>query len=509
MSRTKRAFNGFLTGLFGFGVQIALQVVMIPYIIKLSGKETLGSYSIIMQIIGYGLLFDLGFSVALGRFLSNSFGYEDNGRRFSDILNIGRTFLLIINLFIGILIFTSTIFIQNFISANEFTIYQMQNCMILLGVWTILKTPLTLFSVALNSSQNMSKVNLISIVSGFTRFALSLLLIKLGMGLMGMVIAFIIADLLSLMLNRYYFLKIFKNYNAKWKITDKDLFKEIFEFGLRYWGVNFAVVIFYSTDSILVGHLFGATAASIYYVTKTPSFFAYQLIFRITDNIGPATNELFAKSEFESIRSTYFKLLKYSLIFSIPLALGIIIFNKYIISIWAGVDHFGGDLMTYAMACYVIIEVINHINAMIVLVSGKMNGWTSISIIQSILGITLAYLLGKLYGLGGVMLGLVISSSPMFIFLFYKTLPVINIKLNKIWQNILLPLLLANLPLIFFVVLIKIGSFSSFYGFAIIYYIIAFIFIWGLSVFLLLINKEEKIWVKILLKNISIKFLKI
>ena len=494
MSRSKRAFYGLFTSFLGFGVQMALQVVIVPYVIKIAGKDTLGAYSIIMQIIGYGLLLDLGFSASLGRFLSHSFAFDDNGIRFNNTFNIGRTFLLVINFLIGIIICTTSFFIGDLITAESYTIHEMEISMILLGVWTILKTPFALYSVALNASQNMSIVNIVTIFSGLSRFLLSILLVYIGMGLTGMVIAFIISEVISLFVNRYFFLKNFKHHKAKWAISDKKLFKEIFDFGIKYWGVNLAVVIYYSSDSIIVGHLFGAAAASIYYVTKTPSYFAYQLIFKLSDNIGPAANELFAKSEYEAIKSMYIKLLKYSLILVLPLALGIIGFNKFVISIWTSEEQYGGDLMTYAIACYVIIEVINHINAMVLVVSGKMNGWAKNSVVQGALGIALAFVFGKLMGLPGIMLGLVVSSFPMFIFLIHKTLPIVNLNLIVIFKKTLMPIIISIIPLIFFVILIKIGAFSFINEFNSVYQIIIFLLIWVFCTYFISVDKQDKVW---------------
>jgi O-antigen/teichoic acid export membrane protein len=183
-----------------------------------------------------------------------------------------------------------------------------------------------------------------------------------------------------------------------------------------------------------------------------------------------------------------------------PLALGIISFNKFIISIWTGVDQYGGDLMSYAIACYVVIEVVNHVNAMIVVVSGKMRWWATISAIQSILGIVLAVVLGKFIGLEGIMLGLVISSVPMLIFLFQRTLPTVNMSFIHIWNAILFPLLLSSIPLVLFVSLLKIGNFSSSGGLTSIYQILAFLIIWVLSTYFLAVNREERLWIFSLLK---------
>ena len=51
-SRTTKASRGLFADLLQYGVLIALQVVLAPIILKVSGQEVLGTYSIVMQIIG-------------------------------------------------------------------------------------------------------------------------------------------------------------------------------------------------------------------------------------------------------------------------------------------------------------------------------------------------------------------------------------------------------------------------------------------------------------------------
>ena len=87
-TRTKKAIKGTVTSLVQFGVLVVLQTVLTPVVLKIAGQEVLGAYSIVMQIIGYGLILDFGLGVALSRYLSQSFGYNDKGTKFTKIFNI-------------------------------------------------------------------------------------------------------------------------------------------------------------------------------------------------------------------------------------------------------------------------------------------------------------------------------------------------------------------------------------------------------------------------------------
>ena len=103
-SRTIKAVKGTVTSLVSYGVLVLLQAVLAPIVLKTAGQEVLGAYSIIMQIIGYGLILDFGIGVALSRYLAHSFGEDDQGDRFSTIFNIGRYFILATNMLLAVFI---------------------------------------------------------------------------------------------------------------------------------------------------------------------------------------------------------------------------------------------------------------------------------------------------------------------------------------------------------------------------------------------------------------------
>jgi O-antigen/teichoic acid export membrane protein len=84
-TRTSRAFQGTLTSFLQFGLVIILQIFLAPIVLKYAGQETLGAFSIIMQIVSYLALLDLGFSVSTNRFLPQAFGKDDNLKYFKDI----------------------------------------------------------------------------------------------------------------------------------------------------------------------------------------------------------------------------------------------------------------------------------------------------------------------------------------------------------------------------------------------------------------------------------------
>lgn len=490
-SRTSKAFKGTVASFVQYGIFIILQVILTPLILKVAGQEVLGAYSIIMQIVGYGILLDLGFSVALSRFLSQTYGLNDQGCKFAEVFSIGRVFLLVTNLVFAALIFLVALKIGDLIVASESILTQARFALFFLAAWTIIRTPMALYNHGLMATQNMAAANIIAIVGNMSRLLLSLLLVYTGFGLVGLIAANILSEALTFAMQMKYFKKKYPDYSFGWKIANNKLFKEIFSFGAKYWGVNLAVVLFLGSDSIIVGNLYGASAASVFYTTKIPAFLLFQFIFRLSDNAGPAANELFAQGNYEALRSAYLKILRYSLLLALPLAIGIIGFNESVITAWVGAAQYAGNVMSLALAFFILTQVVNHINAMITLAAGDMRGWATVSVVTSIISLALSYGLGKIYGMQWVMVAIALMDFPNAIFLFKRSLDGLKLPVIRLWHEAFKPSLWACLPLCGLVFYLKAMS-SMGTLFSIVSYVLLFTVLWGACVLIIGLNSSEK-----------------
>lgn len=500
VGRTSKAIKGTMTSFLQYGLQIVLQAILMPLILHMAGSETIGAYAILMQVMGYGILLDLGFGTALSRYLAQTFGFSDGGKKFVDVFNGGRIFYLVSNIIFGLLVIIFSFWVNSFLQVDETILNQARLSLYLYGLWIILRTPIAIYNHALNASQNMAIANFIAIVGNAVRLIGSLVLILLKAGLVGLILANIIAEALTYYLQYRYFNRLFPHYKFGWKITDWPLFKEVYNFGLKYYGVNIANVFFYGIDSLIVGYLYGAAAASIYYLTKMPTYLVFQLIFRISDNAAPAANELFAKGDFTALRKAYFRILRYSVILIIPFAILMTGLNRILIFVWANPSQYAGDVMTIFIAVFAIVQVISHVDATVVVVFGKIKGWSTLAIVTGILQLPLALLLGKTMGLQGIALAGTVMCLPGLLFLLYRSITVLEIKIIQLWHNVYKQCIWVCIPMALLTVIIKIVN--PLVGWSqLIMLSLVYVMIWALGVYKMFIQAEEKDLVRSVIRS--------
>ena len=444
-TRTSHAISGTLTSFVEFGLRIGLQAALLPLVLRVAGQETLGAYAALMQVIGYLALVDLGFGVALSRYLAQAFGYDDQKKRFSAIFTTGRTFYLASNCVVALFAFILSIYVGNLFSLSSSVETQARIGLWILAAWGVLRTPLAVYGGALIATQHLAAANIISMVGNALRLILSLGMVLFGFDLIGLMLAGVFAEAATFSLQRWQYRKTYPGEKFGWGIPNWQLFREMLGFGIGYLLVIIGGQLTFNTDSAVVGYLYGGVATSIYYTTQMPTFLLIALIWKITDNAAPAFNELYAKKETERLQNAYYKLIKYGLILSLGLGLGLLALNRTLITLWVGEGQYAGNVMTISLALFAIGTVINHVNALVLVAYGAVRLLSIISIVGGVCNLGLSLLLGKIFGLQGVMVASAVVEIVVVGVLCVYGLSLMKINVLSLWQKAVMPALVANL----------------------------------------------------------------
>ncbi len=444
-TRTSRAIAGTITSFLQYGLLVILQFLLAPVVLRVAGQEVLGAYSFLLQIVVWGALTDLGFGVAIGRYLAQAIGFDDQRRRFCNIFTTGRTFYLFSNIIFAIAIVLVGWNINHFISMSPGVESQARLSLYLLATWIAIRIPVSLYGDALNASQNLSAVNIIVLSGNALRLLLSLALVALGAGLVGLMFSNIIAEALTLVVELVWYRKLYPQDKISWGIPDRALFREMLGFGLTYMVMIVAGKLSTNTDSIIIGRLLGATAVSIYYTSQMPGTLLYQLIFKFADNAYPALNELYVRSATSQLISAYLRLLRYSLLLVIPLAIGLLGLNRYAITLWVGQAQYAGFLLTIVLSIFAITQVVYHLNATIMLAYGDIRVMSIFGLCGGIIKLILAFWLGRTIGLAGVMLANTLVDVPGFIYFSYRVWHLLGLRVRQVWNESVSPALGANI----------------------------------------------------------------
>ncbi len=443
-TRHNAAMLGTAASFIQYGLQIALQALVTPFILKWAGKEALGAYAVLMQALGYLALADLGFTLASGRYLARAHGTEDGGKLFSDVLSITRNFQLFTNIVYGILCLVAVFCLGQYSTIPTSLLLEVKTSLIILALWVLIRTPLTVYGAALNATQNLALNSAIAVVANVIKLSASLIFLYLGCGVVGLVSATILAEATGAILQSLWFRRMFPFRPPKWAFPSGPLFAEMFRFGLNGLLASIAVRLVYQSDQLIVSKLFGLSAAAIYYSTQMPGTLLYQLVLRLADNAGPGINELHAKDMFFALKSVFLRISRYTLLLALPVAVGISCETESLISLWLGAGQYAGNSVAVGLGVFSLCVCLAHINVVFLLASGEIKLLGLLGLIEGVAHVAFAFAAGKYFGLQGIIWGGVLAALPCILIMQLKAHSIYKITAREYIAQVITPSLVPG-----------------------------------------------------------------
>lgn len=435
MTRIDKASKGLVTSIIQYFTVALIQVLLTPYIVKIAGVEVLGSYAFIMQILGLSLLIDLGISTSVTRFLSQSYKDESLSNAFYSYLSVGGALIFVTNCITAMFLILVSLNIDLFIKTDSQEAEIISVCILLLGIWFCIRTPLQVFVYAVTSTQNMSTSNTILITGNILRVIMIILLLNKGYGLLALVIGYLSAELVSYITHALWFRLNYKSNYRFFTNFDFEKLKEVLSIGLKYWGVNMAGILSYGCDALIVAKVLGPQAVGMLYVTKMPALLGTQLIYKISDNAAPAFNEIYAHSNKEHIQKSFCDIVKITLIFALPFSFGVLLFSDTLLLFWVGDDLYAGSFLASCLAITVITQTLNHVFSMSLLSTGKLKNWGKVAISCGVLIIASSFFLVTMFGLDFVLLPLAIVDCFLCFWLLRRIVHLLEFKLIHLFNE--------------------------------------------------------------------------
>jgi O-antigen/teichoic acid export membrane protein len=420
MSRHDRAAKGFVTALIQYGTQIVVQAFLAPVVLAVAGREALGAFAGINQVLGLLSLVDIAHSWSLERFLGQAVGLDDSGKRFRDVFTTARTLLLGSSVIFGGLVLGLSLLVGRLFHLTGPILHQARMALVVIAAWSVIRTPLVAYGNALTATQDLAATNLIAAFVGVMRAVASLAFVLAGGGLFGLMLAGTLVEGVGNLLFKLRFKRQNPALLPRWGIPDKRLLKEMIGFGGHAMFLNVGNMMVFNSGNALAAYINGAGAASGYYTSQLPGMTGYYMASRLGESAAPAINELYGRKELERLKRSLSRLLRFTLVLVVPLAAGISLFNRDVITAWVGPQQYAGLLLTLSLAAFCVIAPVQRIAIIYSFAFGWVKTLTVSALLQGIANFGLALILGRRFGLGGINLALAIVIIPQTVILWRR-----------------------------------------------------------------------------------------
>jgi O-antigen/teichoic acid export membrane protein len=217
-----------------------------------------------------------------------------------------------------------------------------------------------------------------------------------------------------------------------YKYVQVKYFNELASLGIKFFIIQIAAVMLFSTSNIIISQLFGPENVTPYYIAYK-YFMIISMIFTIiTTPFWSASTEAYIKKDYYWIKKFVNKLIKIWAILSIILVIMIIFSNQFYL-LWIGSKVKVPFDLSLIMGFFVIINTFSFIYVNFINGVGKIRLQLYFSIFETISFIPLAIFFCKIFGISGVIFARVLAFLPGTIIIYIQYRKIITNTANKIW----------------------------------------------------------------------------
>ena len=202
MSLTKTILRNVFSNWTGYAVHVIVAFLLTPYILRSLGEGRYGAWALVIGLTGYYGLIDLGISSGISQYLTRYLA-ENNVQRLNGTASTGMVALTVV----GLVVF----FCSLVIGLNVTGVFQVPAdlrrevslVVIITGLSAGLQFAFFTYSAVLTSIQRFDVSNAIGVVTRLVSAGITVLVLTMGYGLVGLSLALAVANVLDYALRWY------------------------------------------------------------------------------------------------------------------------------------------------------------------------------------------------------------------------------------------------------------------------------------------------------------------
>jgi len=423
------------------GLAIFASFLAIPIMIKYLGVEHYGVWSTLLSIVSWVVLFDIGIGNGLRNKISESLA-QDNKQEAHNYISTAYTIIGSISVILILIFLLASEYIpwQKVFNITSISNQELQSIVNITAIFLFLNFWISLINQVFNGFQKTSLVVFNQFLSNiFSLLAVFILYTFYESSLIKLAFAYGISLVLSSLILSLWFYSKNREFIPKIKSFGLNYAKSITSLGFKFFVIQIAVIVIFTTDKILITQLFGPEHVASYDV-------AFKLFSVITIAHGilmaplwSAYSDAYHRGDREWIR----KAIKNQLKIYVLVVLGailLIFLTQPIINLWIGKEFIIDKLLIISMGFFIIVSTWNNVFGYVLGGLGYVRLGAYYTSLTAIINIPISYYFSIVlnFGISGIIYGtifsILISSilSPIQVYYFVFA----NTK-NKLYERIL------------------------------------------------------------------------
>lgn len=318
-------------------LKLGITFIMTPVLLSNLGRHDYGIWDMVLAIVGYMGILDLGIRPTVSRYAAMAVARDDK-RELAELYVTAWYYLLLVGLVIACSLFVFGVFFSDTIVDNGsrsgvYTLFFM-----ILAVRVFLVFPAYVAESFMEAYQEYYLKNNITIVNSIIGSSLvyhiitpeNALLVVAGITSLGVVI-------------KYAFYVIYVHWKRRFLGLKPSWFSfrrlaQLFRFSIKTLVQGLSTRVENSTDSLVIGFILGPALIPLYSIPANLVSYIRNIAYNLTHVFMPYFSGLSAQGETEKVRRVYLLGSKLTVCAVLILAIGVSILGESFLKLWIGED---------------------------------------------------------------------------------------------------------------------------------------------------------------------------
>ena len=394
----------------GIGVQMAIGVVVAPFLIRRLGDEGYGIWILVGSLTSYFGLLELGLRASMGRHIAFHRAQHDSAG-VNAILNTAIAAECVTAIVIAALTAAGAILFPRFFDVSPTHLHEARIALLLVGLNLAFTLPLAIFDSVLWAFQRFDLINLIDIPIGVARMAALFYFLPRGHGLIAVAVIAILSTTLGALLKMILSLRVEPTLRLSFASIHAAAARQLYSFGVWSFLLSMARRTRGYFSPLLIGALISVEVVTLYSIASRLIGYAIQIVVATTGVLTPVATVLHAQAKKEEQERLFLEGGKYCSAVALFFLLAFAFLGHSFITLWIGPKQAHAAILLNILSVGEVLPMSQWVTYSMILAMARHRLSALVALVEVVLMIALMLILVRPMGMTGVCIGIAIAGT--------------------------------------------------------------------------------------------------
>ena len=408
-----------LSNLVRYGAYIAVTFLLTPFIIRQLGESSYGLWVLILSLVGYAGILEMGVQTAVIKLVSQHHGAEDT-RALNQVVMTALLFFLGIGLTAAAVCWlVLPHFVERFV-ADPLGRETVRQLLVILGINVLFIFPNYVFTGMVYGLQAYHLKNFIDIVVCLLNAGLTYLLLSRGFGITGMAIAKTVIDAAALVSGYLLCKQVHPQLSINPTLVSRACFRELFVLGGKIFSSATMSRLANNAEPLIITSVLSTSWTAVFSIPRRLVDYVKEISWALTTGFMPMFSQLQGQNDRSRIKAIYSQYTRYLILMVTPVLVAIGVYGVPFIALWVGPELARkGEVVVYLLTGAFFLEGLQPLIWRMFIGIGRVDFLVKVSALGSAGYIIAAVVLINLTGIAGVALSaLLVAFCTQLAYLF-------------------------------------------------------------------------------------------